>query len=116
MSLALAITPASPVAVTDFAKVNVTGGSAHTTTGASYAVSSTMPGTPTQYPTQPAVVCYLTFELDGAIRGKSQTFTVGTDGKHEFDNYVFPEAGSWTVRLNDAADDSSLKTLAVTVQ
>lgn len=51
----------------------------------------------------------------GTDDGKSYAFNVSADGTHTFNNYVFPAAGSYTVRLRDAADDSDVTTLSVTV-
>lgn len=104
MSLAIAVTPASPAAKT-FVRVDVTGATQNDTSGYDANV----------YPTEPEFRYYLTFELGGAILGKSYVFGVSEDGNHTFNNYTFPEAGSWTVRLNDASDDSSVGTQAVTV-
>ena len=42
-------------------------------------------------------------------------FQVSGDGKHTWDDYIFPAAGSYTVRLRDMADDSDAATLGVTV-
>lgn len=36
-------------------------------------------------------------------------------GKHQWDNLIFPESGSWTVDLVDLSDDGVAATLAVTV-
>lgn len=58
---------------------------------------------------------YLAFLLDGTQHGKSYEFGVSSDGKHEFNSYVFPEAGTWTVNLCDAADDSTVATASVVV-
>ena len=115
MSVTLTPTPAAPVSVTDFVSVAVAGADAHTVTGYSGTEVSTAPGTPVQYPSEPAVVYYLTFEEGGVIYGKSYEFTPSTDGDHEFNSYMFPHAGSWTIRLNKASDDSSVQTAAVTV-
>jgi hypothetical protein len=51
----------------------------------------------------------------GTDDGKSYAFNVSADGEHVFNNYVFPAAGSYTVRLRDASNDSDVTTLAVTV-
>jgi len=105
MTAAIACTPAAPVAITSACRLDVTGGSENTATGYDN----------TKYPASPEVRYYLTFEKAAAIVSKSYVFAVGSDGKHSFNNYVFPSAGSWTVRLNDASDDSSVQTQAVTV-
>jgi hypothetical protein len=51
----------------------------------------------------------------GTDDGKSYAFNVSADGDHVFNNYVFPAAGSYTVRLRDASNDSDIATLGVTV-
>lgn len=58
---------------------------------------------------------YIAFLLDSVQHGKSYVFGVSSDGKHEFNSYVFPEAGSWTVNLCDVEDDSTIATASVTV-
>lgn len=68
-----------------------------------------------EYPSEPEIRCYLTFELGGEILGKSYVFTTNADGEHLFNNYIFPEAGSWTVRLSNADTDASITTASVTV-
>jgi hypothetical protein len=45
----------------------------------------------------------------------SHAFAPNADGQHEWDNVIFPAAGSWTVDLRDTADDSQEATLSVTV-
>lgn len=47
--------------------------------------------------------------------GYSHLFNVSADGKHEYNGYIFPGAGSWTVRLHDEEADTDAATLAVTV-
>jgi hypothetical protein len=69
----------------------------------------------TIYPASPELRYYLTFELSGTVRGKSYVFGVDETGGHEFNNYIFPEAGSWTIRISNAATDGSVATQAVTV-
>lgn len=101
----LTCTPTSPVAIVDASKILVEEADQNTDTG--YDADN--------YPASPEMRYYLTFELGGDILGKSYVFGTNDDGTHEFNNYVFPEDGSWTVRLNDASDDSSVATQAVTV-
>ena len=99
---ALAITPASGsiTAKKTVCRINVTGASANRApdnTGGAYAY-------------------YLLIDSPAGVDdGKSYAFNVGADGKHEFNNYVFPAAGSYTVRLRDASNDTDVTTLAVTV-
>jgi hypothetical protein len=51
----------------------------------------------------------------GVDDGRSHVFQVSADGDHTWDNYIFPAAGSYTVRLRDMADDSDAATESVTV-
>lgn len=52
---------------------------------------------------------------DETWSGYSHLFNVSADGKHEWNGYIFPGAGSWTVRLHDEEEDSDAATLSVTV-
>lgn len=51
--------------------------------------------------------------------GWSHAFTPSAEGDHEWDGYVFPEAGSATIRVflldAEGAPDTEVGTLAVTV-
>lgn len=102
---AIAIEPAAPKAIVSACRVNVTAAPVNTTVGYD----------PTKYPTEPALLYYLSFEKAGADTGKSQVFQPAADGGFEFNSYIFPEAGSWTVHLRKVVDDSSVANLAVTV-
>lgn len=103
---ALAITPASGAitATKTVCRVDVSAAPTNDTTAFNAA----------NYPTEPAIKYYLTFERGGAIYGKSYVFTPN-GGAHQFNNYIFPAAGSWTVRISNATTDASVATLAVTV-
>jgi hypothetical protein len=105
MAAAIACVPTSPVSTSSACRITVTGADQNT---------SDAPNT-SNYPVQDEMRYYLTFELGGEIMGKSYVFGVSDDGTHVFNNYVFPDNGSWTIRLNDASDDSSVQTQAVTV-
>lgn len=107
MSASIACVPAAPVATVSACRVTVTGADENTLTG--------YVGDGTQYPASPEMRYYLTFELGGEILGKSYVFGVNGAGDHEFNDYVFPTDGSWTVRLSNASDDSSVQTASVTV-
>ena len=67
------------------------------------------------YPASPENRFYLLFDNPDGDDGKSYEFGVNEDGDHEFNSYIFPNAGSWVVRLRDASDDSDVTTEAVTV-
>ena len=51
----------------------------------------------------------------GVDDARSHVFQTSADGKHVWDDYIFPAAGSYTIRLRDMLDDSDVATLAVTV-
>lgn len=106
MPVAITVVPAAPTAQRDAVRVEVT--------DAEVWDASASPEEDA-YPTQPAKHYYLTFEESGEILGTSYVFGVSAVGRHEFYDYIFPKAGSWTVRLNDSADDSSVATESVTV-
>jgi hypothetical protein len=103
MSVAIACTPAAPVAKKSACRIDLTGMTTNDITAYDNSI----------YPSSPAVTYYLTFEVGGAVEGKSYVFTPN-GGKHTFDNYIFPSAGSYTVRLSKA-DGTSVATQAVTV-
>jgi hypothetical protein len=66
------------------------------------------------YPSAPEIRYYIAAELASVEQGRSHIFGVN-GGKHTWDNYIFPEAGSWNLKLYDSLDDSQVATLAVTV-
>lgn len=57
---------------------------------------------------------YLIATKTGSDSLKSHEFNVN-GGAHQWNNLIFEDAGSWTMRLRDASDDSDVATLAVTV-
>ncbi len=108
MVAALSIVPASGsiTAKKSVCRINVTGAPVNTGTG--YDI--------TKYPSEPALKYYILIDSpSGTDDGKSYVFTPASDGTHEFNNYTFPAAGSYTLRLRNAGDDSDAATLAVTV-
>jgi hypothetical protein len=52
---------------------------------------------------------------DARDDGKSHRFQPSHEGKHVWDNYIFPTDGSYTIRVFDDFDDSEVVTEAVTV-
>lgn len=46
---------------------------------------------------------------------RSHVFGVNHDGKHTWDDVIFPVAGAWTLRLRNVATDADEATQAVTV-
>lgn len=53
--------------------------------------------------------------LDGEDDLISHAFAPSADGKHQWDDVIFPAAGTWTVTLRDTEDDSEEATLSVEV-
>lgn len=51
----------------------------------------------------------------GTDDGRSHVFAPSADGKHTWDDYIFPQDGSYTIRLRDMLTDQDEATLAVTV-
>ena len=104
----LSITPASGsiTAKSSVCRIDVIGAPANTITGYD----------PVKYPSSPAIVYYLLIDSPvGTDDGKSYLFTTADDGTHAVNNYTFPVAGSYTLRLRDNLDDSDKATLSVTV-
>lgn len=99
MATSVTVYPAAPRATIDFCRVTVDEADQNTTTG--YDTD--------EYPTSPEMRYYLTFEEGGEEWGRSYVFGVNEEGGHEFNNYVFPHAGTWEVHLRDNADDSSVE-------
>jgi len=103
MAAAVTITPASGdiTAGLDACRINVTGADVNNDDGTQkrYRIRFTPPAAAAT--------------LVGS--GYSHLFNVSADGTHEYDNYIFPLAGAWTVRLYDEEDESDAATLAVTV-
>lgn len=59
---------------------------------------------------------YILAEAPTAINNlRSHVFSPSFDGKHTWDNVLFPEAGSWTLRLRDVSNDSNVASLSLTV-
>lgn len=58
---------------------------------------------------------YLVASLAGQDSLRSHVFSPSFDGKHTWDDVMFPAAGEWTVDLKDVSDDSTVATLALTV-
>lgn len=47
--------------------------------------------------------------------GYSYVFNVSADGKHEYNGFVFPVAGTWGVRLHDEEADTDAAELEIEV-
>jgi hypothetical protein len=108
MAVTVDVTPDSPTATEDFCKFDIAGLTLNDPT--TYDATPTPPDL-----SMDEVRYYLTFELASEEKGRSPVFACNADGEWQFNNYVFPEAGEWTVHVRLAADDSSAGNQAVTV-
>jgi hypothetical protein len=102
----LTCTPTSPRATVDYAKIAVD--AADQNDAGAY--------TTTAYPTMPELRYYIKFSEGGVEKGRSYVFSVDENGDHLFNNYLFPDAGTYDVTLHNAATDAQVATLSVTVQ
>jgi hypothetical protein len=61
----------------------------------------------TIYPTSPEFRYVMTM-VEGAVEyGRTQVFGVTPDGAFQFNSYIFPHAGTWTVQLYDVTNPLS---------
>jgi len=102
---AIACVPAAPTAKVSACRITVT--AADENDVSAFDVDA--------YPTSPENRYYLAFLLGGVERGRSYVFSTDSDGKHEFNSFIFEEDGSWTIKLANAATDAQVTTQAVTV-
>jgi hypothetical protein len=56
------------------------------------------------YPTSPEFRYVMTMVEGGTEYGRTQVFGVTPDGAFQFNSYIFPHAGTWTVQLYDVTD------------
>jgi hypothetical protein len=104
----LTLTPASGsiTAKRTVVRVNIAGASTNDTT--TYDALDVPTEVPFSY--------YLLFDAPaGTDDKKSYIFNVSADGDHEFNNFIFDAAGSWTVRFRNAATDGDVATSVVVV-
>jgi len=69
----------------------------------------------TAYPTWTELRYYIAFVLDAVELGRSPEFGPNFEGEWQFNNYIFPSAGAWSVVVHNAATDATVKSQAVTV-
>jgi hypothetical protein len=53
---------------------------------------------------------YVRCTLSGQDPLRSHVFGPSSDGKHEWDNVLFPAAGTWTMTVRDVSNDSVVAT------
>lgn len=107
MAASIAIVPASGSVVATVSACRVT-------------VSGAEDNDPTTFnannvPTEDPVVYRLVASKTGWDNLVSHEFTVSAQGRHVWDNVIFPDDGSWTIDLVDQGDNSVDATLSVTV-
>lgn len=107
MSSAIVVTPASGSITHVLTVVNITATGAAENTAVGYDA--------TAYPTEPALNRYFKCVLAGQPTLKSPVFNTNAAGVAEWNSVLFPAAGSWTVTLNFASDDSVEATATVVV-
>jgi hypothetical protein len=56
------------------------------------------------YPTSPEFRYVLRMTVGGNVVGQSQVFGTTPDGDFQFNDYIFPETGTYTVQLYDVTD------------
>ena len=69
----------------------------------------------TIYPTEPQIGYYFQFSRTGSQTLKSPVFSTNPDGVGAWYGVIIPDAGTWTLTLNAAADDSVIATTSVVV-
>lgn len=98
MAQTVTITPASPVATVDASRIDLAGFDPNRTDHSEYRYYiSLRDGSEVEY-------------------GRSYVFNVSATGDHQFFTYVFPTSAVTKVTVRDAADDSLVKSQALTVQ
>ncbi|HEY6015120.1 MAG TPA: hypothetical protein VIU37_13990 [Candidatus Limnocylindrales bacterium] len=107
MASAVVVTPASGsiTHLSTAVEVTCTGAASNTATGYDT----------TKYPTEPALDRYFKAALAGQPTLKSPVFNTNAAEVAEWHDVIFPAAGSWTVTLNFASDDSVDATATVVV-
>ncbi len=105
MAVTVTVTPTSPTAARDFCKFDIAGLDLNDAT--TFDANDS--------PSMEEVRYYLTFELDSVELGRSNVFACNADGEWQFNNYMFPESGTWHVHVRKVSDDSSVKDETVTV-
>jgi hypothetical protein len=66
-------------------------------------------------PSRPEIRYYITFTLDSVELGRSPVFAPDFAGAWQFNNYIFPEAGTWTVEVIGDSDGLTKATASVVV-
>ena len=115
MAVTITVTPTNPRAIIDTCRIDVAGASSNDASSYDDDDTGMSPGNTKQYPEENENRFYLLMDNPSGDDDKSYEFNVSEAGAHEFNNFIFPNAGSWTVRLRNASNDSDVQTQAVTV-
>jgi len=107
MSVSLAIVPASGSVKATVSACRITVSGASTNDPDTFDEDTT--------PTEEALLYRLVASKSGQDDLVSHLFQVSATGHHVWDNLIFPDDGTWSVKLVDQADDSNAATLSVVV-
>jgi len=103
----------NPVAKSTVVAFDLEGSSTNTPL---YTPARTTPSSGDLGPSQPSLTYYLKVDAPAGVDdARSPVFTPNSEYKYTWDNYVFPAAGSYTIRLCDASDDSVISALNTSV-
>ena len=69
----------------------------------------------TIYPTEPEIEYYFKFSLAGEDDLKSHLFSTNSLSVAQWDGVILPAAGTWTLDICDASDDSVTATASISV-
>jgi hypothetical protein len=74
----------------------------------------------TGIPAVTAAGAEIAYRIEASLAGRaeklvSHVFAPASGGTHQWMNVIFPESGSWSVKLLKDSDDSVIQTQAVTV-
>ena len=67
------------------------------------------------YPTEPQISYYFKFSLSGQDSLTSPILSTNSGGIAEWDGVILPAAGTWTLGIYDASDDSTTASASVVV-
>jgi hypothetical protein len=97
MAAVVTVIPAAPIAKKDFCTFAISGTEANDVSEFNAAI----------YPTEPEHRFVLTMTVGREEVGRTQVFGTTPDGAFEFNGYMFPVDGSYTVQLYDVTDPAN---------
>jgi len=105
MAASITCTPAAPISKVSACRIDLAGADANDDTA----------WDPDEYPSMPQITYYLEAVSDGDADPLRSHVFAPNGGAHQWNNLIFPEAGSWQIDLRLVEDDSSEANLTVTV-